>query len=380
MLKEVKKIVSSVSPNNFKFDHLGLLYSAVACCMPSFCIAEETRNNQLNFSTYIETYYSRDFNYPSNNMRPFFTYSHNRANDLSINLAMFKTALQVQNYRANLALGSGTYMRANYAAEPDGLQNLYEANAGIKLSSERNIWLDVGVMSSHLGFESAIGVENWTMTRSLMAENSPYFETGAKVSYSSDDGKWYASGLLLTGWQRIKRTEGNTTPAIGHQLTYKPNSTVTLNSSSFVGNDKSDRDRQMRYFHDFYGQFKLSDKWGLITAFDIGAEEKPLGSGGGYYVWFAPAIIARYQVSDQLGFSARWEYFQDIHGVIVNTGTTNGFRTHGYSINVDYKVCPQITLRAEARKLNSKDDIFDDEGARLKNSNMMIATAFALQF
>jgi len=347
--------------------------------LPTILMAEEAPAQALTVSGYVETYYVRDFNDPQNHRRPFFTYSHNRANDLSINLAMLKASVNTRNVRGNLALASGTYMRANYAAEPHGLQNLFEANAGVRLSAEKELWLDVGVMPSHLGFESAVGTENWTMTRSLVAENSPYFETGAKVSYTSDDGKWFASGLLLNGWQRIKRAEGNTTPAIGHQLTYKPSPSVTLNSSSFIGNDKSDRDRQMRYFHDFYGQFKLNDQWGLITALDIGAEEKP-DNRGGYYVWVAPAVIARYQHSDQLGFSFRWEYFQDPHGVIVSTGTPNGFKTFGYSVNADYKICPRVTFRTEVRKFESKDDIFDDDGRRLKDHNLMLATALALQF
>lgn len=347
--------------------------------LPLQAMAEEVSEQALTLSGYLETYYVRDFNHPKNHRRPFFTYSHNRANDLSINLAMLKANVSTRNVRGNLAFASGTYMRANYAAEPHGLQTLFEANAGVRLSTEHDLWLDVGVMPSHIGFESAIGTENWTMTRSLMAENSPYFETGAKLSYTSSDGKWMASGLLLNGWQRINRAEGNTTPAIGHQVTYKPNANVTLNSSSFIGNDKSDRDRQMRYFHDFYGQFKLNDQWGLITAFDIGAEEKPNGVGG-YHVWFAPAIITKYQYSDQLSFSARCEYYQDRHGVIVNTGTPNGFKTVGYSINADYKVSPRITFRTELRKLASQDAIFDDNGRRLKDDNLMWATALALQF
>lgn len=347
--------------------------------LPLQAMAEEASAQALTFSGYLETYYVRDFNHPQYHRRPFFTYSHHRANDLSVNLAMLKANVNTRSVRGNLALASGTYMRANYAAEPHGLQTLFEANAGVRLSAEYELWLDVGVMPSHIGFESAIGAENWTMTRSLMAENSPYFETGVKISYTSEDGKWYASGLLLNGWQRIQRAEGNTTPAMGHQLTYKPNASVTLNSSSFIGNDKSDRDRQMRYFHDFYGQFKLNDQWGLITAFDIGAEEKPNGESG-YHVWFAPAIIAKYQYSDQLSFSARCEYYQDRHGVIVSTGTPHGFKTKGYSINADYKVSPRITFRTELRKLESQDAIFDDSGRRLKDDNLMWATALAFQF
>jgi len=158
------------------------------------------------------------------------------------------------------------------------LKNILEANAGVKIFKKKNLWIDAGVFSSHIGFESAIGKDCWNLTRSILADNSPYFETGAKISYTTDDGKWFISGLLLNGWQRIQRVDGNNTPAFGHQLTYKPNAKITLNSSSFIGNDKPDSVRQMRFFHNFYGIFQLTDKLALTNGFNIGAEQKTKGS------------------------------------------------------------------------------------------------------
>lgn len=324
----------------------------------------------------METYYLHDFNRPSDNIRPSFTYSHNVTDKPSINLAFIKANLNTDRVRANLALGSGTYMRANYALEPRDLQKVFEANIGLKLSD--NLWLDAGVMPSHIGFESAVGMDNWTLTRSILADNSPYFETGARLSFTSDDGKWYASGLILNGWQRIQRTDGNTTPSIGHQLTYKPNSKVTLNSSSYIGNDKSDQDRRMRYFHNFYGQYQLNEQWGLITGFDIGAEQKERNSSR-YNVWFTPIVIAKYAYSDKLSFSARAEYYQDKDQVIITTDTPNGFRTYSYSANVDYRLSNNIALRAELRKFHSKDEIFQDRNS-FSEESLAATTALTLNF
>jgi hypothetical protein len=76
--------------------------------------------------------------------------------------------------------------------------------------------------ASHIGFESAIGKDCWNLTRSILADNSPYYESGAKLSYTSKNEKWFISGLILNGWQRIQRVEGNNLPAFGHQLTFKP--------------------------------------------------------------------------------------------------------------------------------------------------------------
>ena len=336
-------------------------------------------NNLVQLSAYLESYLIHDFNHPANDRRPDFVYSHNVTDSPSINLAMFKAALSTERVRGNLALGAGTYMRANYAAEPHGLRNIYEANIGLKLSGEHDLWLDIGVMPSHIGFESAVGIDNWTLTRSLMADNSPYFETGAKLSYTTPDGKWLVSGLLLTGWQRIQRPDGNTTPAIGHQLTYKPNDKLTINSSSFIGNDKSDAQRQMRYFHDFYVQWQLNEQWGLITAFDIGAEQAAPDSDR-YNVWFSPNMVLRYSYSERLQFAARLEHYRDKHGAIISTGTEHGFQTTGYSVNMDYRLNPRMVWRNELRQLNSRDAIFDKNSARQVDNNLMAVTALTISF
>ena len=41
-----------------------------------------------------------------------------------------------------------------------------------------------------------------------------------------------------------------------------------------IGNNQSDRQRKMRYFHHFYGQYQFNDQLSLLAGFDIGAEQK----------------------------------------------------------------------------------------------------------
>ncbi len=90
-------------------------------------------------------------------------------------------------------------------------------------------------MPSHIGLESAIGKDNWTLTRSLLAENSPYFESGVKLSYTTNNNKLTVSALALNGWQRITRLEGNSLMSWGSQIFYKPTENLTLNYSTFIG-------------------------------------------------------------------------------------------------------------------------------------------------
>ena len=356
-----------------------ILFVLLAVCGITASAQNDSINKPLTISGYAEVYYTADFNNPKNNNRPGFVYSHNRNNEININLAYIKTAYNTENVRANLALAAGTYMNANYAAEQGVMKNVYEANVGLKISKKHNLWIDAGIFPSHLGFESAIGKDNWTLTRSLFADNSPYFETGAKISYTSESGKWFVSGLVLNGWQRIQRVDGNSTPAFGHQLIFKPNEKLTINSSSFIGNDKPDSIRQMRYFHNLYAVYQINKKLGITAGFDIGAEQKSKGSEQ-YNIWYTPVLVAKYNVTDKLSFTARGEYYQDEKGVIISTGTENGFKTFGYSFNADYQILPNLVWRTEIRNLNSKDAIFMNRTDEFNKNSLTATTALAVSF
>ena len=334
--------------------------------------------NKITFSAYTELFYSYDFNEPAHHKRQDFLYSYNRHNELNLNLGLIKASYQSENLRANFALMAGTYAQDNMAAEQDALRYINEANIGIKISKNKNLWIDAGIMPSHIGWESAIGKDNINLTRSLAAENSPYFETGAKISYTSDSGKWFLSGLVLNGWQRIAKADGNQSISFGHQITYKPNDKITLNSSSFIGNDKAKENKRMRYFHDLHGVFQVTKRFSTILGFDIGVEQKLKGSEQ-YNIWYSPNILMKYQLNNKWFLAGRLEYYNDKNGVIISTKTPNGFQTFGYSLNIDYAILKNVLFRTEARSFTSKDAIFvkNDE---LKQGNFFITTSLAAWF
>jgi hypothetical protein len=173
---------------------------------------------------------------------------------------------------------------------------------------------------------------------------------------------------------------GNQTPAFGHQITWTPNEKVTLNSSSFVGSDTPDDARQMRYFHNFYGQFQFHPKFGVVAGFDIGVQQTAKGSSD-YDRWYSPVLIARYSPSEQLALAARAEYYSDESGIIVSTGTPNGFQTFGYSLNMDVRVAENVLWRLEARTFNSQQDhIFLDSNQNAVRNNAFVGTALSIGF
>lgn len=116
----------------------------------------DSNDHPLKISGYLETYYVYDFGEPVDHNRPDFLYSFNRHNEVSLNFGYIQAAYDDDQVRGTLALMTGTYANANLAAEPGVLKNIFEANAGVKISKTKNLWVDAGIFGSHIGFETNI--------------------------------------------------------------------------------------------------------------------------------------------------------------------------------------------------------------------------------
>jgi Putative beta-barrel porin-2, OmpL-like. bbp2 len=339
---------------------------------------DSTRPKALTFSGYVEVYYSYDLGKPPGHERPAFFYNYNRHHEVNLNLGFIKAAFSRERVRGNFAVMAGTYAQYNLALEPGLLKNIFEANAGFKISQKNNVWIDAGIMPSHIGFESAIGKDCWVLTRSIMAENTPYYEAGIRAAYTSRNEKLYLALMYLNGWQRIQRINGNNTTAWGSQLTYKPTTMLTLNWSTYVGNEQPDSLRLWRYFNNLYAIAELNEKSGLILGADIGIQQRSKGSSR-FNSWFSPILIARYAVSNKLQLAGRAEYYADKNAVIITTVPPAGFKTWGFSVNMDYRPTGYLTIRLEARTLKSEDNIFT-LNKRPANTNHFITSSIALAF
>ena len=339
---------------------------------------QEKKESPIVFTGYVEIYYQKDFNKPADHTRPDFVYSYNRANEFNLNMGFLKAAYETTKVRANLAFMAGTYVNANLSDEPEGLKNLFEANAGVKLSEKKNVWIDAGIFASHIGFESAIGKDCWNLTRSILADNSPYYETGVKVSYTTDNGKWFLSGLILNGWQRIRMVNGNSLPSFGTQVTFKPKASVSINYSSFLGADKPDSARLMRYFNNLYWIFQLSETAGLTIGLDYGFEEKYLNKNG-FNTWYAPVAILQLRLGRKVTSAFRAEYYDDRHGVIVESSKSMGLKVTGISVNWDYQIYPNALWRIEGKYFTGQKPIFLRNG-RPVDDNASITASLALSF
>jgi hypothetical protein len=354
-------------------------YIAILSLLTSASFAQtDSSKSTLTFSGYAEVYYSYDFSNPANHERPSFFYNFNRHNEANLNLGFINASYAAKNVRANFGLMEGTWAQYNSSAEQPLLKNLWQANVGVKLSKKKNIWLDGGIFPSHIGFESPMGKSCDALTRCIIGDNTPSYESGIKIGYTSDNSKWFLSAMVINGWQRIARVDGNNSLAYGTQITFTPNSKYTLNYSTFIGNDKPDTVAQMRYYHNFYALLNLTDKFRITIGFDYCMEQKSHDTSV-YNTMFSPVMILHYQLAKKLAVALRGEYYNDENGILIATSTSNGFQTFGYSLNFDYKISDNAMWRIEGRGLSSKDEIFLLNN-KASNQNYFVTTSLAISF
>ncbi|SDM18869.1 Putative beta-barrel porin-2, OmpL-like. bbp2 [Daejeonella rubra] len=335
--------------------------------------AQNDSLKNLTFSAYAELYYSYDFAKPANHEKPNFIYNHKRHNEINANLILFKTNYSATNIRANLGLMAGNYSRYNLSAEPAWARHLYEANIGVKLSKENNLWLDAGILPSHIGFESAISADCWTLTRSILAENSPYYETGIKLSYSTKKGNLNLAFLVLNGWQRVKKLNLVQKPSFGIQVNYKPSEKLLLNYSNFTGTDIQNNYSAIRTFHNLYMQFDMSKKLGMIAGFDIGNDKY---NSSDYGIWYSPVLIMRYSASKQIKLAIRGEYYNDKNRIIIATNTLYGLRVSGISGNFDYQISKKLQFRIEGKVYHAGEREFSNNSSK----NYSLTSNIVLKF
>ena len=325
---------------------------------------------------FADGYYGHDFTGPARR-RPDFLYSHARAGQPALNNALLGLRYETQRVRGVLALHAGRYVRANYAAEPRRLRHLYEAYAGFR--PLRRAWLDVGIFASHLGFESALSKDNWTLTRAVMTENAPYYQAGARLTYEASP-KLTLTGLVLNGWQNLR--DNNRAKALGTQVQWKPSARLLLSSSTFYGNEQPrDSARRRRFFHDFYLTYAATEKLSLAAVLDAGWQPAPSRPTD---TWQAAMLLARYRLRPRWTAAARYELYRADHGVVIRSlaprPTDANFRLGGASLNLDYAPSTHVLLRVEGRVLRSRNQPFTADHAqptaRYANLTSSVAVSF----
>ncbi|HEX3071978.1 MAG TPA: outer membrane beta-barrel protein [Ignavibacteriales bacterium] len=317
----------------------------------------KAQTEKIDVYFYMETYYQTNPSYSGPDESVPFYYSFPKYNQFSLNTALLGAKTSADDYRAALGFIAGDFAETNWSAEPEIFRNLYEGYIGFKVT--KNIWIDTGVFGSHIGNESVTSAYNMSPTQSMIAENSPYYETGIKVSYEGE--VFLISALLLNGWQNIR--ENNSNKAFGWQTQYRLSGQLTLNSSSYYGEGYNAPDslKKLRFFHNFYALYSPASKFQTALAFDIGLQES--GKDNKYLSWKGFSLAFKYLLSSKINIGCRAEVYYDKSGLII----PDGLKTSGFSAGFDYYANPHVLFRAEGKYLNADKEIFFSGSGRSKD-------------
>jgi hypothetical protein len=339
---------------------------------------------------FVDAYYAWDFSRPPSFDRSFaggtvFTTQPARHNEFNVNLAFVEARLEGARVRGRVALQAGTSVQSNYSGEPTNgsvsgptvARYLQEAFAGAKLAD--HIWVDAGIFYSHMGMEGWVSRDNPTYTRSLVAEYSPYYQSGARLT-------WAASSTLtaqldiVNGWQNI--SENNSGKGTGIRLDLTPLSSTTVSYYNFFTDEAGNR---LRTFNGI-GARVTRGKTLLLGQFDVGTQRKS-ASDGGSASWYGITAIARLQLTPAVGISARVERYDDKDQIIVGTGidengNRNGaFRANGGSLGVDVSPQARFAWRTELRGFGNKSAIFPDgRTGSPQKANAFVVSSLAVGF
>jgi hypothetical protein len=345
----------------------------------------QAEDKKISFGGFIDGQYAFDFNAPASGDR-LYTTQPVRHNEFNINLAFLDVKYDTEKIRSRLALQAGTSVQSNYSSEPtngsvsggDLSRHVQEARVGYKLGEKT--WIDAGIFFSHVGAEGWISKDNLTLTRSLVADFSPYYLSGIKISHAATD----RLNLLLTvtnGWQNI--SENNQEKNIGTGLEYIFDH-ISLAYNTLIGREVSPslntvvRNGQFRHFHDFLIKSRGLENWEWVAQYDIGFQEKDTESGNS--LWQGALVMARFQLNSSQKISARVEYYQDRDQILIVTNTPDAFEGYGGSLCFDNQLDESVLWRLEARYLETNRPVFAKKINQLKDSNLSLTTSLSIQF
>lgn len=326
-----------------------LIFILLCSTFRTYAQEENLRRSSLLF--YGDVYYSLPVN-STGRLNELRFVNHTESRQVAINSFIANYTFETEKMRVNAGLIAGSYAKENYIGEPFEYRNIYQANIGLRLSQKHNIWVDAGILPSHIGMETVIAADNPTIYRSMAAEFSPYYEAGLKIS--AQQGKHFVALLLLNGWQRIKLRNPTSLPSFGGQYTYTT-SKFSFNWSSFLGNleDKSYYDF---LFNNFYASVG-NEKWKLFIGADLGLGKLPDTTNA--EVLYTTYGILEHAINRKNKVAIRAEYYNDPSRLIaMPLAFFESLNCIGTSFTYSYNVLEVCMVRAEYRFLSNATDVF----------------------
>jgi hypothetical protein len=330
----------------------------------------------IRLNGFVDAYYAYDFARPFDGERRYTTQAV-RHDEFNVNLAWLGVTLERSRTHARLALQAGTSVQANYSGEPrvgatsgpDVARFLQEAFVGVKLG--KNVWLDGGIYYSYIGLEGWTSADNPTYTRSQVADYSPYYLSGVRLTWQAAP-QLSAQLHVNNGWQKI--SENNRSKAVGVRLDYTVSPVFTVSYANFIGNERPFGEAShRRVFHQVMAKGTLPRSTQWQSQFDVGQQD---GQS-----WYGVVAIVRHPITSRVAVNGRLERYDDPQQIIVTTLTASGFVANGVSAGVDVRLDGGVTWRSEWRTIRGERAVFPERAVfQYGRTNAMLVTSLSASF
>jgi hypothetical protein len=315
--------------------------------------SDEISTGKLDLHAFVDLYYAYNANHPANglNFIPGTGTTAKQADAFSVNLAQVELSMPANPVGFRIAVGAGTAEEVLHAAEPGGSdvwRHLLLASVTYQTHIGRGLAFEGGIMPCHVGMESFASKDNWNYTRSWLAEFSPYYETGLKISYPFSES-WSGQFYVVNGWQIIG--ENNSAKTFGTQVAYGSDK-VSASFNTLAGPELPGNDSDWRLFGDFVLTVRPTPSWSFGANVDVASESQPSGASAS---WWGAAVYARFApAAGPYAVTLRAERFDDPDGAI--SGTDQDL-TEG-TLTFAYQPSKHLILKVEGRYDRSTASVF----------------------
>lgn len=315
----------------------------------------------LDFSGYIDGYYSYNANRPSNaaNGQVNDLYNFNDKTD-QFNLSAAKLTVNHDpdpiGVHIDLIFGR-TNTLVHSASDKDTDNYIEQAYISAKPNNTHGAEFDFGQFVTWAGAEVIEAKDDWNYSRSLLfAWAIPYYHFGLRASMPVTKS-WTAGAQVVNGWNNVVDDNGGVTIGLTSVLT-KPKYTWTLNY--YTGPENTDTQKGYRNLIDTTLTLTPTAKLSAYINYDYGQNRTPSSLVGEESFpaqsphWQGGAFAARGQITGKAALVGRFEYFNDNQGF--STGTAQTLKE--FTATYEYKWLSGLLTRVEYRHDWSNVDFF----------------------
>jgi hypothetical protein len=313
----------------------------------------------INYSGYVDGYYSLNFNHPASFSNGYYRFFDRQANQLTLNMAGLYMSVDPAPIGATLQLGFGRGWDLFHATEPGGdggqgrsiVRFIPQAYITVKPTNWGGFQFDFGKFVTSASFELTETHLGWAYSRGIMYSNGPFYHVGARMS-KPIKGPWTMGFQLVNGWNNIEDGNSGKTVGITSAIAGKK---VGLFNNYYVGPEKAGTNKGKRNYLNNVLTLTPNDKFSAALTYDVAADAADYGLGRGSNNWYAWGVHGRYQATPAWAVSGRYEYYNDIDGLI----TLVPQALKEYTATLEYKHPKGFLTRFEYRHDWSNVPYFD---------------------